>query len=42
MTCLYEGERENKDVVEEHIVEDDIVEKGVDKDVSKENKDEEP
>ena len=42
VTCLYEGERENKDVVEEHIVEDDIVEKGVDKDVSKENKDEEP
>ena len=47
MTCLYEGDGENKDVVwepivEEHIVEDGIVEKGVDKDVNEDNKDEEP
>ena len=47
VTCLYEGEGENKDVVEEpvveeHIVENDIVEKGVDKDVNNKNKDEEP
>ena len=47
VTYLYEGEVENKDVVEEpvveeHIVKNDIVEKGVDKDVHEENKDEEP